>query len=72
MAAAASAKPEERAGRPPCRKTRRRGEGKMPEHVNWGAAWQSVADTWTPVFLAVLAFLAVLLIFKIVQRQRRP
>ena len=44
----------------------------MPEYVNWGAAWQSVADTWTPVFLAVLAFLAVLLIFKIVQRQRRP
>ena len=33
----------------------------MPENVNWSAVWQSVTDTWLPLFGGIMLIVVAIL-----------
>lgn len=42
----------------------------MPEKINWKAVWQSITDTWTPLFITGVVMIG-LFIFGIIRKRRK-
>ena len=37
----------------------------MPENVNWSAVWQSVTDTWLPLFGGIVLIVVAVIVIHI-------
>lgn len=43
----------------------------MPENVNWSAVWQSVTDTWFPLFGGIAVIVAAIIVIYIIRKRRK-
>lgn len=43
----------------------------MPENVNWSAVWQSVTDTWLPLFGGIVVIIAAIVVIHIIRKRRK-
>ena len=42
----------------------------MPENVNWSAVWQSVTDTWIPLFGGIAVIVIAIIVIHIIRKSR--
>lgn len=42
----------------------------MPEHINWSAVFQSVKDTWLPLFAGIGVIIVIVIIVKIIKKHK--
>ncbi len=43
----------------------------MPENVNWSAVWQSITDTWFPLFGGIVAIIAIVVVIHIIRKWKK-
>lgn len=43
----------------------------MPENVNWSAIWQSVADTWLPIFGWIAIVIIAIIVIHIIKKHKK-
>lgn len=43
----------------------------MWENVNWSAVWQSITDTWLPLFGGIAAIAAAAIVIHIIRKRNR-
>ncbi|EET58881.1 hypothetical protein BRYFOR_09169 [Marvinbryantia formatexigens DSM 14469] len=43
----------------------------MPENVNWSAVWQSITDTWLPLFGGVALIVILLIVIHIIKKHKK-
>ncbi len=41
----------------------------MPENVNWDAVWQSVTDTWLPMFGWIAVIVIAIIVISIIRKR---
>ena len=42
----------------------------MPENVNWSAVWQSVTDTWLPLFGGIALIVVAVIVIHIIRKRK--
>ena len=43
----------------------------MPENVNWSAVWQSVTDTWIPLFGGIALIVVAVIVIHIIRKRKK-
>lgn len=43
----------------------------MSENVNWDAVWQSVTDTWLPIFGWIAVIMTAFIVISIIRKHRK-
>ncbi len=43
----------------------------MPENVNWDAVWQSVTDTWLPMFGWIAVIVIAIIVISIIRKRKK-
>lgn len=43
----------------------------MLENVNWSAVWQSITDTWLPLFGGIALIVAILVVIHIIRKRKK-
>lgn len=43
----------------------------MPENVNWDAVWQSVTNTWLPMFGWIAVIVIVIIAISIIRKRKK-
>lgn len=43
----------------------------MPENIKWDAVFQSITDTWLPLFGFIAAIVVIVVVVRIVKKRRK-
>lgn len=43
----------------------------MPENINWSAVWQSVTDTWLPLFGWIVVIIIAAIVIHIIRKRKK-
>lgn len=43
----------------------------MPKNVNWSAVWQSVTDTWLPLFGWIAVIIIAAIVIHIIRKRKK-
>lgn len=43
----------------------------MTENVNWSAVWQSVTDTWLPLFGGIVLIVVAVIVIHIIRKRKK-
>lgn len=43
----------------------------MPENVNWSAVWQSITDTWLPLFGGIIIIIVAIIVIHIIKKRKK-
>ena len=43
----------------------------MTENVNWSAVWQSITDTWLPLFGSIAVIAAAIIVIHMIRKRKK-
>lgn len=43
----------------------------MDRNINWNGIWQSIVDTWLPLFGWIIAIVIVVIVIRIIHKRKR-